>query len=280
MSESLKISCLGPAGTFSHQALRKHFNDGVPMLHDSLEDVMECVVHGECDFGLAPFDNSNSSGVVKAQLALLAHRRQLYVTSLHPLHIRLQFYCHGRVLANIREIRSIDVVFRQAEDWLAQNVPTAKPVKFPSTASAVLSLVDSGSSEIAAIGGQEVARVPILAKDIQTEPNVTTFCRIQKEAPDWEKADYVLVALDPFEESLFKALMNYAADFGCAIGANWIIDDHCQHVGVFEIKKDLPTARLHDLCSVVERRLAKTFLLGGYTGKSFTRLSLEKYGIL
>lgn len=277
MSDSPKVSCLGPAGTFSHQSVGKYFKDGVPILHDSLEDVMECVVHGECDFGVVPFDNSNSAGVVKAQLALLAHRRQLFVSSLHPLHIRLQLYCWGTDVGAIREIRSIDVVFKQAEDWLAEHAPTAALAKFPSTASAVLSLVDSGSLEIAAIGGREVASVPILAADIQTEPNVTTFCRIQKEAPDWALSDYVLVAIDPFDESLVKALMNFAADYGCAIGANWIVDDHCQHIGVFELKKAVRAAPLHDLCSVVERRLTKTFLLGGYAGKSFTRLSIEKY---
>lgn len=264
-------------GTFSHQAVKKHFDGCALIPQDTLEDVLECVVHEECDFAIAPFDNSNSSGVVRVQLALNAHRRQLYVASLHPLHICLQLYCWGKETSQIREVRSIDVVFKQAEQWLEENARTAKKVTFQSTASAVLSLCESGALDVAAIGGKEVATVPVLARDIQTEPNITTFCRVQKEAPQWDSVEYVLMAIDPFDETSWKALMNLAADYGCAIAANWVIDDHCQRIAIFEMKKVLPTARLHDLCSVVERRLENTFLLGGYSGKSFTQLSLAKY---
>ena len=238
---------------------------------------MESVVHEECEFGVAPFDNSNSTGVIRVQLALIAHRKQIFVSSLHPLHIRLNLYCWGKKTDEIREIRSIEVVFRQAEAWLEEHTPHAKMIKTSSTASAVLSLIETGTTEIAAIGGPEVAQVPILAKNIQTEPNVTTFCRIQKAAPPWDRVQFVLVAIEGFDEESGKSLMSLAADYGCAIGANWIVDDHCQHIGIFELKKLRPEARLHEFCSVVERRLAKTSLLGGYSGKSFTHLSLEKF---
>src|ERR1700678_1133828 len=151
MPESPKVSCLGPAGTFSHQAVGVHFAGGIPSFSDSLEEVMESVVHQDCEFGVAPFDNSNSTGVVRVQLALIAHRRQLYVSSLHPLHIRLNLYCWGEKAEEIREIRSIEVVFKQAEEWIKANTPGAKRVKTSSTASAVLSLVETGATEIAAI---------------------------------------------------------------------------------------------------------------------------------
>ncbi len=273
------VAILGPVGTFSYRAAQLHFAGCQPLPVDSFDEILECVVHGECDFGLTPFDNSNSAGVIKSQVALVAHSRQIFVTGLYPFHVRLNLYSWAKELAQVRKVRSIDVVFRQAEAWLADNLSGADMEKtYPSTAAAVLSLTETENVEIAAVGGPEVASVPILARDIQTEPNITIFCRVEKEPPDWGAADFAMIAVTEFNETRFEELVDLAADHGCAVGANWIVDEWCRPIGVFEITKVTVAGRLHDLCGVLERRLAKTFLLGGYAGKSFTRLTIEKYG--
>jgi prephenate dehydratase len=217
-------------------------------------------------------------GVVKAQLALTAHRSQLYVTALFPHHVRLQLYCWGPEMVKIREVRSIEVVFAQAEEWLQANVPQAIHNRtYPSTAAAVQSLVETGALDIAAIGGEEAAAVPVVAKNIQTEPNVTIFCKVERNEPDWDSLEHLLVAITDFNDPAFEALMNLAADFGCGICSNWILDHYVSRVGVFEIKNFLSTSRLHELSAAIERRLSKTFLIGGYSGKSITQLAHDKY---
>jgi prephenate dehydratase len=274
----MRIAFLGPAGTFSHEVACAHFTGCAEHPCAALDEVLEAVVHDECDLALAPFENSNSLGVVKAQLALVAHPSQIFVTALLPHHIKLHLYCWGRTLEEIREVRSIDVVFLQAGQWLSERIPAAKHNKtFNSTAAAVRSLLEIGSTEIAAIGGREAAQIPILAHNIQTEPNVTIFCRVEKREPDWGAVDFVLVAIDDYSESGFELLMNLAAEHGCGISANWIVEQCVQRVGIFEIRNFLSKSRLSDLCAVLQRRIPTSFLVGGYTGKSITQLESEKH---
>src|SRR5699024_1385534 len=57
--EPLKIGYLGPQGTFSEQAVRKHFghsSHGLPL--SSIEEVFQEVEAGNADFGVVPVENS------------------------------------------------------------------------------------------------------------------------------------------------------------------------------------------------------------------------------
>jgi len=274
----MRVAFLGPAGTFSHEVARTHFGECVEHSCSALDEVLEAVVHNDCDFALAPFENSNSHGVIKAQLALVSHPSQIYVTRLLPHHIKLNLFSWGKSLSDIQEVRSIDVTFLQAGDWLRAQIPEAKHNKtFNSTAAAVRSLGDAGSTKIAAIGGREAGMIPILAQNIQTEPNVTIFCRVEKREPDWSKVGFLLVAIDDYNESAYENLMNLSAEHGCGISANWIIEQCVQRVGIFEVRNFLRNSRLPDFCALLKRRIPKGFLVGGYNGKSITQLEYEKH---
>ena len=66
--EPLKIGYLGPEGTFSQQAVLKHFGRsalGLPMA--SIEEVFQEVEAGNADFGVVPVENS-TEGVVSHTL--------------------------------------------------------------------------------------------------------------------------------------------------------------------------------------------------------------------
>ena len=132
----------------------------------------------------------------------------------------------------------MEVVFHQAKAWLEKKTPGAAHNKgYPSTASAVLSLMEIGSTEIAAIGGAKIEGFPpVVAENIQTEPNITIFCRVQKQEPDWSDVDHVLLGIDHFAEPDFKQLAQISADYGCGISSNWIAEDCTQRYGIFELK--------------------------------------------
>ena len=57
--EPLKIAYLGPEGTFTQQAVHRHFGHSVQALgHASIETVFEQVQGAEADFGVVPIENS------------------------------------------------------------------------------------------------------------------------------------------------------------------------------------------------------------------------------
>ena len=66
--EPLKIGYLGPEGTFSQQAVHKHFGHsakGLPLA--SIEEVFDEVAAGHADFGVVPVENSGQ-GTIQSTL--------------------------------------------------------------------------------------------------------------------------------------------------------------------------------------------------------------------
>src|SRR5690606_30422436 len=68
--EPLKVGFLGPEGTFSQQAVYKHFGHsahGLPL--GSIEEVFQEVASGSADFGVVPVENSGQ-GTIQVTLDL------------------------------------------------------------------------------------------------------------------------------------------------------------------------------------------------------------------
>jgi chorismate mutase/prephenate dehydratase len=66
--EPLKVGYLGPEGTFSQQAVHKHFGHsahGLPLA--SIEEVFQEVEAGNADFGVVPVENS-TQGTIQSTL--------------------------------------------------------------------------------------------------------------------------------------------------------------------------------------------------------------------
>src|SRR3546814_11910501 len=68
--EPLKVGYLGPEGTFSQQAVHKHFGHSAKALPlASVEEVFEEVASGAADFGVVPVENSGQ-GTIQSTLDL------------------------------------------------------------------------------------------------------------------------------------------------------------------------------------------------------------------
>ena len=66
--EPLKVGYLGPEGTFSQQAVHKHFGHsahGMPLA--SIEEVFQEIEAGHADFGVVPVENSGQ-GTIQSTL--------------------------------------------------------------------------------------------------------------------------------------------------------------------------------------------------------------------
>lgn len=71
LERRMRVAYLGPAGTFSEQALLKHFGSSVdPIPCVSIDEVFRATESGTADFGVVPVENS-SEGAVNRSLDLL-----------------------------------------------------------------------------------------------------------------------------------------------------------------------------------------------------------------
>lgn len=172
--EPLKVAFLGPEGTFTQQAVFKHFGQSVRALAlPGIEDVFHEVEAGNADFGVVPIENS-TEGTVN-------HTLDRFLVS--PLSIcgevelRIHQYLMGRMtsLEQVRRICAHPQSLAQCRQWLELNLPEIERVPVSSNAEGARRARDEQGT--AAIGPQAAAEVyglGVLVAEIEDRPDNTT----------------------------------------------------------------------------------------------------------
>jgi len=172
--EPLKVGYLGPEGTFSQQAVHKHFGHsarGLPMA--SIEEVFDEVAAGHADFGVVPVENSGQ-GTIQSTL-------DLFLTS--PLMIcgEVELRVHQYLLSRTGHIEDIERVYShglslaQCRGWLRQNLPDVE--KHPVASNGVAARRARNADDAGAIAGENAAHVyglKVVAGPIEDRGDNTT----------------------------------------------------------------------------------------------------------
>ena len=159
--EPLKIGYLGPEGTFSQQAVHKHFGHsahGLPLA--SIEEVFQEVAAGHADFGVVPVENSGQ-GTIQVTL-------DMFLSS--PLRIcgEVELRVHQYLLSRSGHIEDVERIFghpqalAQTAGWLRTNLPRVE--KLPVASNAEGARRARNSDDAAAIAGESAALVYGLKK--------------------------------------------------------------------------------------------------------------------
>jgi prephenate dehydratase len=187
----VRVAYLGPAGTFTEEALRASAPDGVEeVAYPTVYETVMAVQEGNADRAVVPIENSLEGGVAATLDALAGEADRLRIASevVHPVH-------HCVVAA--RELR-LDEVTRvvshpqataQCARFLRRELGRAERVSAPSTAEAVLQVRDEDGPWVA-LGSRlsaELYGCRVLAADVEDHPdNVTRFVWL---APAGEESD-------------------------------------------------------------------------------------------
>lgn len=170
----LRVAYLGPEGTFSEQALRKHFGTAVeaqPLA--SIDEVFRCCESGAADFAVAPAENS-TEGVVGRTLDLLLST-PLTVCGEIELRVQQNLLGRGAGMGSVQRVYSHAQSLAQCNAWLNRNLPRAERVPVASNAEAARRA--SAEDGCAAIAGEAAAAhygLSVLARSIEDDPNNTT----------------------------------------------------------------------------------------------------------
>lgn len=173
--EPLKIGYLGPEGTFSQQAVLKHFGRsalGLPLA--SIEEVFQEVEAGNADFGVVPVENSGQGTI---QITL-----DMFLTSnlkiCGEVELRVQQYLMSRSgrLEDVERVYGHPQSFMQTSSWLRANLPKAE--KIPVSSNAEGARRARNAEDAAAIGGESAGHVyglkKVVTKPIQNDADNTT----------------------------------------------------------------------------------------------------------
>ena len=154
--DPLKIGFLGPEGTFSEQAVRKHFGHaayGLPL--GSIEEVFQEVVAGNADFGVVPVENSGQ-GMIQITLDMFLSS-EARICGEVELRVHQCLLSRSGRLEDIKRVYSHPQSLQQCKTWLRINLPWAE--RIPVTSNAEAARLARHADDAAAIAGQSAGHV-------------------------------------------------------------------------------------------------------------------------
>jgi len=174
LEEAIRVSYLGPEGTFSGQAVRKHFGRAVEALPAaSVDEAFRRCESGSAQFTVVPVENSTEGAVGRTLDLLLT--TPLRICGEIELRVQQNLLSKASSLQAIRRIYSHAQSLAQCNGWLAQNLPNVERVPVTSNAGAARRAADEPAA--AAIAGEAAAeryQLGVLARAIEDDPNNTT----------------------------------------------------------------------------------------------------------
>ncbi|WP_115512013.1 MULTISPECIES: prephenate dehydratase [Xanthomonas] len=173
--EPLKIGYLGPEGTFSQQAVLKHFGRsavGLPMA--TIEEVFQEVEAGNADFGVVPVENSGQ-GTIQVTLDMFL-TSNLKICGEVELRVHQYLLSRNGRLEDIERIYAHSQSFAQTAGWLRSHLPKVEKLAVSSNAEGARRA--RNAEDAAAIGGESAAHVyglkKVIMKSIEDDDDNTT----------------------------------------------------------------------------------------------------------
>lgn len=180
--EPLKIAYLGPEGTFTQQAVYRHFGHSVQALgHPGIETVFEQVQGAEADFGVVPIENS-TQGIV-------SHTLDMFLDSDLKICGEVEMRVHHNLLTLSDSLASLERVYAhhqalsQCRNWLRRNLPQVEAIPVSSNGEAARRVRNTPeAAAVASRSAAEIYGVPILFTRIEDNPdNRTRFLVIGRQ---------------------------------------------------------------------------------------------------
>lgn len=185
LEKPLEVAFLGPEGTFTQQAVFKHFGHAIKSVPvSSISDIFSEVENQHCQFGVVPVENS-TEGVI-------THTLDRFITSSLKICGEVEIRVHQNLMGHVDDLADITEVFShqqslaQCQHWLDTHLPQAVRTSVSSNAEAAR--LASLSKDKMAIAGEVAAnlyKLNVLEKNIEDESdNTTRFIIIGQQEPE------------------------------------------------------------------------------------------------
>ena len=202
----MKISCLGPAGSYSELAALAF--SGEPILCRSFSAALDELVKGNADGCALPIENS-LQGSVRQNLDLISRTEGIYAVRKHALAIDHRIaHLKGVAPENVKKIYSHEQAIAQCAEYLHKNFPEAE-IEYTASTTQSLSMLGEHS---AGIVGAHIERegVVLSPENIADEKrNITEFLLLKRgkeSLPSRSERVFVCVTLSHRPGSLLRFL--------------------------------------------------------------------------
>ncbi len=158
LEQPLRIAYLGPAGTFSHAAVAKHFGEFVDAeACGTIDEVFRAAEGGQTDYAVVPVENS-TEGAVGRTLDLMC-QTPLAICGEVKLRIRQNLLGNMAAIGDVKKVYSHAQSLAQCVQWLALHLPAVPRVAVASNAEAAR--LAAGEPGAAAIAGEIAAAISV-----------------------------------------------------------------------------------------------------------------------
>lgn len=190
----MKIAYLGPAGTFTEDALGEALPEGgyEPLRLPTIHDAILAVERGEAGRALVPIENSLEGSVRPTLDALAFEASAVTIVGEHDYRVRVHLIAREGVRAeDVEAVLSHPQPLAQCQRFLRENLPEVELRSVSSTAAAVR-MVSESSRPWAALGARAAASLygcELLREGVEdSDDNVTRFVWIApgEAAPEGE----------------------------------------------------------------------------------------------
>jgi chorismate mutase / prephenate dehydratase len=213
--EPLTVACLGPEGSYSHQAAMERFGSQTRYLFcRSIPEVFAAISREEADTGMAPVENSIEGGV-NAALDCLVHT-DLVIQGESHLKIH-NLLCAAPKHSTIKKIYSHPQPLGQCRQWLLAHYPNVEQIEVSSTSEgARRAQKDKHAAAIVSPLSTQIYKLKILGKNISDAMDNTTRFLILGEYPAKRAAQCKtsMIFAVAHEVGALSAILNIFASYG------------------------------------------------------------------
>ena len=174
LEQPLRVAYLGPAGTFSHAAVTRHFGSFVAAApFPTIDDIFRAADGGQTDFAVVPVENS-TEGAVGRTLDLMC-TTDLSICGEIKMRIQQNLLSNAASIAAVTKVYSHGQSLGQCVQWLARHLPGVPRIAVASNAEAArIAANEAGAAAIAGENAGAIYGLATLAPHIEDEPNNTT----------------------------------------------------------------------------------------------------------
>ncbi len=178
--EIIKVSYLGPAGTYTEEAAQFWFREGETLdPKKTVNDAVMDVLSGDADFAVIPQENTLGGAVVNYVDTLIAAEDACVVGEVVLPISQTLMGVSGATIEDVKTVCSHAQGLTQSAAWRSEYLPDAEAVEMSSTAAAASFVAEQGDKSIAAIaapGAAPLYGLEVLARNVQiTDLNRTRF---------------------------------------------------------------------------------------------------------
>lgn len=216
-----RVGYLGPAGTFTEQALLTQPDlagaERVPL--GSFSEVLFAVAEGDVDYGFVAVENA-IEGTVNITMDTLAFDVDLLIQREVVLDVEMDLMARSGVqLGDVKRVTSFPHAYAQCRGWIRTNLGGVELVPATSTAEAAATVAAATDTDVAAVANRRAAEVyglEVLATDIEDHPeNATRFVLVSRDgvpaATGHDKTSIVVFQRSDRPGSLLAILQEFAA---------------------------------------------------------------------